>query len=130
MSMSTPDYIRAAVSGGVLAGVAYWMSGGSQPSAQLLTVAGVQAVSSLFSDRAHAMLMVYPSTLTGALGTGGAYAGIRYLWKGEMDYVANGGYSAAADLAARYAEDMALASVNTSQKASQMDSEEDNWDDW
>ena len=131
MSMTMDDYIRAGVSGGVLAGLAWYMSGGTQPTQELLTVAGLQAVSTLVSDRVHLMLMIYPSHITGALGTGAAYAGMRYALKGEQaqqDITMNVGYAAATDYAARFATDALVTAKNVVGGVAAEDAN-DNWDD-
>lgn len=109
MSMRAEDYLRAAVSGGLLGAASWWMSGRTD---NVLIVGGLQAVSTLVSDRVHSVLMSYPTTISGALGTGAAYTAARYVIMGETDYMTNVGYSAAADFGARTATDMLLASQN------------------
>lgn len=104
--MDMSEYTRAAASGGIIAGLAWYMSGGTQPTQELLTVAAIQALSVLVSDRAHMMAMVWPSSITGALGTGASYAAVRYYLKQETDWMTNAGYSAASDYAARVGSDM------------------------
>jgi hypothetical protein len=106
MAMDMTEFTRAAASGGIVAGLAYWMSNGTQPTQELLTVAAIQAVSVLVSDRVHVMAMVWPSNITGALGTGATYAAVRYYLKGETDWTSNAGYSAASDYVARAGSDM------------------------
>lgn len=99
--MDSVSYSRAVMSGGLWFGVVYGLGMvlGSNPDlyntgADALMMAG----SAVGADVVHGVLGWNPTGVTSALATGGMYAGIQKLVRGDNNYLINVGFAGANDL--------------------------------
>ena len=115
--MDSSAIVRSAVSAGVLCGIAWAMTGGAVSTTDLAYLGGVQAAASYGSDQVHTMLMMWPTSVTGAVVTGALYTGAQRLLRNEVDYVTNYAFSAGSDFAARRIDDMLLQKKNYDEAA-------------
>ena len=99
--MDSVSYSRAVMSGGLWFGVVYGLGMvlGSNPDlyntgADALMMAG----SAVGADVVHGVLGWNPTGVTSALATGGMYAGIQKLVRGDSNYLINVGFAGANDL--------------------------------
>jgi hypothetical protein len=65
------------------------------------------------------MLMMWPTSVTGAVVTGALYTGAQRLLRNEVDYVTNYAFSAGSDFAARRIDDMFLQKKNYDEAAAE-----------
>ena len=96
---------RAAVSAGVLTGIAWVMSGGTHSLSDYAITAGVQVAASIGSDKVHDIIMMYPTKVSSSVVTGGLFTAAEHLL-GNREYVSNYFVAAGSDWAARTADDM------------------------
>jgi len=95
------SYNRAVMSGGLWFGVAYGlgMALGANPDLYNTALdAGIMAGSAVGADLLHGMLGWNPTGVTSAVATGGMYAGVQKLVRGDNNFLVNAGVAGANDL--------------------------------
>ena len=99
--MDSVSYSRAVMSGGLWFGVAYGLGMvlGANPDLYNTALdAGMMAGSAVGADMLHGMLGWNPTGVTSALATGGMYAGLQKVVRGDSNYMVNVGFAGANDM--------------------------------
>jgi hypothetical protein len=99
--MDSVSYRRAVMSGGLWFGVAYGLGMvlGANPDLYNTALdAGIMAGSAVGADVVHGLLGWNPTGITSALATGGMYAGIQKVVRGDSNYMVNVGFAGANDM--------------------------------
>jgi hypothetical protein len=89
------------MSGGLWFGVAYGLGMvlGANPDLYNTALdAGMMAGSAVGADMLHGMLGWNPTGVTSALATGGMYAGLQKVVRGDSNYMVNVGFAGANDM--------------------------------
>jgi|Laugrefa1bdmlbdn_1035148.scaffolds.fasta_scaffold07957_4 hypothetical protein len=95
------SYNRAVMSGGLWFAVAYGvgMAVGANPDLYNTALdAGIMAGSAVGADLLHGMLGWNPTGVTSAVATGGMYAGMQKLVRGDNNLLVNAGFAGANDM--------------------------------
>jgi hypothetical protein len=99
--MDSVSYRRAVMSGGLWFGVAYGLAlavGASPDLYNTALDAGIMAGSAVGADLVHGLLGWNPTGVTSAVATGGMYAGIQKMVRGDSNYLVNAGFAGANDM--------------------------------
>lgn len=92
---------RAVLTAAVWAGVSYglaYVAGVTPDMTSVLTDGATMGAASLTSDTLHSTLGMAPTGTTAAIGTGGAFAGLQALLRGDENYGLNFVAGAASDM--------------------------------